>query len=58
EHIGRGYIGLDGFRLLVNHPRLRALPFVLETPKEVDETDKLDSKADPINLAAVRALRG
>jgi deoxyribonuclease-4 len=32
EHIGRGYIGLDGFRTIVNHPLLRNLPFILETP--------------------------
>lgn len=57
EHIGQGYIGLEGFRPLVNHPRLRARPFVLETPKEADEASKLDSNADPINLAAIRRLR-
>jgi len=32
EHIGRGYIGLEGFRTIVNHPLLRSLPFILETP--------------------------
>jgi deoxyribonuclease-4 len=58
EHIGQGYIGLEGFRPLINHPKLRAVPLVLETPKETDETKKLDSNADPINLAAVRGLRG
>jgi len=32
EHIGRGHIGLKGFRTIVNHPLLRGLPFILETP--------------------------
>ncbi len=32
ENIGRGSIGLKGFRLLVNHPLLRRLPFILEIP--------------------------
>ena len=32
EKIGRGKIGLEAFRRIVNHPRLRELPFYLETP--------------------------
>lgn len=36
EHIGRGKIGLEGFRLLVNDPRFRRHPMVLETPKGKD----------------------
>ncbi|MBO7483289.1 MAG: deoxyribonuclease IV [Kiritimatiellae bacterium] len=32
EKIGKGRIGLDAFRRIVNHPRLRDLPFYLETP--------------------------
>lgn len=32
-HIGEGYIGLKGFRELVNHPKLKNLPFILETPQ-------------------------
>jgi deoxyribonuclease-4 len=34
EHIGKGKIGLKGFRLIVNHPGLRNVPFILETPKK------------------------
>jgi deoxyribonuclease-4 len=34
EHIGRGYLGLDAFRWLMNDERLRGLPLVLETPKD------------------------
>lgn len=48
EHIGRGEIGPEGFRLLVNDPRLAAVPIVLETPKAGD--------MDPVNLATLRDL--
>lgn len=41
EHIGKGSIGLEGFRLLLNDPRFRRHPMVLETPKGKDlENDK------------------
>ena len=33
-HIGQGCLGLEPFRLLVNDPRFRRHPMVLETPKE------------------------
>lgn len=52
-HIGRGEIGERGISGVINHPALRGLPFVLETPKLLD--GKVD--ADPINLHVVRALR-
>jgi deoxyribonuclease-4 len=32
ENIGEGEIGLAGFREIVNHPALKDLPFVIETP--------------------------
>lgn len=35
EHIGKGYIGEQGFRRILSHPKLRHKPFLLETP--VDE---------------------
>lgn len=31
-NIGEGAIGLAGFRTIVNHPHLRALPMIIETP--------------------------
>jgi deoxyribonuclease IV len=34
-NIGAGYIGLEGFRRILNHPELRDKAFILETP--VDE---------------------
>ena len=33
--IGEGHIGLEAFGRIVNHPRLRELPFCLETPNEL-----------------------
>jgi deoxyribonuclease-4 len=32
EHIGKGQIGLEGFRAIVNHPRLKKLSMIIETP--------------------------
>lgn len=31
-HIGEGKIGKEAIKRLINHPRLRELPFILETP--------------------------
>lgn len=36
QKIGQGNIGLDTFGAIINHPRLRELPFYLETPNEMD----------------------
>ena len=36
EKIGDGSIGLEAFRRIINHPKLRDLPFFLETPNELD----------------------
>lgn len=38
-HIGEGYIGLEGFRNIVNHPLLMHLPGIMETPRRSDEDD-------------------
>ena len=35
EVIGSGSIGLPAFERIINHPRLRRLPFYLETPNEI-----------------------
>nr|XP_033785326.1 probable endonuclease 4 isoform X2 [Geotrypetes seraphini] len=32
ENIGRGHIGLEGFRHIMNEPRFNDLPMILETP--------------------------
>ena len=36
ETIGAGSLGTDTFEKIINHPRLRDLPFYLETPNELD----------------------
>jgi deoxyribonuclease-4 len=33
EHIGKGTMGLEGFRLLMNDKRFQTIPKILETPK-------------------------
>lgn len=34
EKIGKGYIGLEAFINIINHPKLKDLPFFLETPQD------------------------
>jgi deoxyribonuclease-4 len=53
-NIGRGQIGPDAFRRLVNDPRFHTLPMVLETPKEGDNGEEMDA----IDLAALREFVG
>ena len=58
EHIGRGFVGLGAFRRLLNDPRFRDLPMLLETPKTegrsptVIQVDPLDRR----NLTVLRRL--
>ncbi len=48
-HIGEGYIGLAGFRNIVNHPKLKTLPGIMETPR-------MDTKEDLKNMGTIRSL--
>jgi deoxyribonuclease-4 len=52
EHIGRGWIGREAFRLLVNDPRFASVPMFLETPKGPDLREDIE------NLATLRSLLG
>ena len=36
EKIGEGHLGLDAIGKVINHPKLKNLPFYLETPNEID----------------------
>lgn len=36
EKIGEGSIGIDAFERIINHPKLKHLPFYLETPNELE----------------------
>ncbi len=38
--IAEGGIGLDAIERIINHPRLKALPFFLETPNDIDGYQK------------------
>lgn len=40
EKIGEGTIGIEAFERIINHPKLRNLPFFLETPNELDGYQK------------------
>jgi deoxyribonuclease-4 len=40
EHIGKGEIGMRGFKILLRHPFFRKLPMILETPKDSPDADQ------------------
>ena len=48
-HIGEGYIGKEGFRQLINHPSVRPLPGIMETPRK-------DTIEDLKNMRVIRSL--
>ena len=41
EHVGKGYIGMEGFKTLFKHEALRDLPFIMETPEVKDEAAEI-----------------
>ncbi len=51
-NIGEGKIGIDGFRSILTHPRIRSLPGIIETPG----FDR--NGPDRKNLARLRRLQG
>ena len=51
EHIGKGQIGKEGFRRIVCHPKLRAIPFICETPIDKPGDDRR-------NVRTLRTLAG
>jgi deoxyribonuclease IV len=53
DHIGRGKIGLDGFRPFVRDKRFARVPKILETPKEKDEQGR---DWDEVNVETLRSL--
>jgi len=50
EHIGKGFIGEEGFSNIMNDERLREIPKILETPKGKDQLEDLE------NLKVLRGL--
>lgn len=53
EHLGRGRIGLECFRLFMNDERFAGVPKIIETPKEEG-----GRQMDPVNLGVLRRLAG
>ncbi|WGI16735.1 deoxyribonuclease IV [Methanonatronarchaeum sp. AMET-Sl] len=50
EHIGLGKIGVKGMERIINHPKLKDIPFILETPID-------DQRGDEENIETVKKLR-
>lgn len=50
EHIGKGFIGLEGFRNIMNDSRLTHIPKILETPKGKEQLEDIE------NLEVLRSL--
>ncbi|OGS46000.1 MAG: hypothetical protein A2539_06720 [Elusimicrobia bacterium RIFOXYD2_FULL_34_15] len=50
-HIGQGYIGIEGFRAVLNHPKIKNLPGIIETPRM-----RKDLIKDKKNLIILRKL--
>ncbi len=50
EHIGKGMIGLEGFRMLMNDPRFFSVPKILETEKSEDMHEDVE------NMQRLRSL--
>ncbi len=48
QHIGEGYIGIEGFRNMLNHEHFSTLPYYIETPK--------DKGMDVVNLSRLKSL--
>ena len=49
--------GLEPFRHLVNDPRFRDLPMILETPKGIEDGEDLDTRNLKVLLRLVRPAR-
>lgn len=54
DHIGKGFVGVVGFRPIVRDKQWRGVPKILETPKDGLSPD--GQEWDAVNLAALRAL--
>ena len=57
EHIGKGCLGLEPFRMLLNDTRFAALPMLLETPKLETPESRRRADVDPWDARNLRTLR-
>ncbi len=55
--IGKGEIGTDPFRALLQDPRSLGIPLILETPQQKSEIDADDPTPDPWDVEMVELLR-
>jgi len=55
--IGEGALGAEPFRWLLNDPRTRGVPLILETPSERKEVADDDASADPADVRMLTLLR-
>ena len=51
DEIGKGFVGLETFKLLINDPRFDNIPLILETPNP-------ENWADEINLLRSLGVEG
>ena len=56
EHIGKGCIGLEPFRRLLNDRRFAHLPMILETEKTESRAGRVE--LDPLDDMNLKTLRG
>jgi deoxyribonuclease-4 len=56
EHIGQGALGLEPFRRIVNDPRFRRVPMLLETPK-TEGRSPTQIQIDPLDERNLDILR-
>lgn len=57
DHIGKGHIGLGGFRRLLNDPRFAGMPMLIETEKS-HSREGAQLAIDPFDEMNLRTLRG
>lgn len=57
EHIGKGCLGVEPFRRLLNDRRFANLPMLLETPKLETPASRRRSDVDPWDARNLRTLR-
>ena len=50
EHIGNGFIGIEGFKHIMNDEKLLSIPKILETPKGKDQLEDIE------NLEVLKSL--
>jgi len=53
QHIGKGYIGNKAFKRIISLPKFKDIPFIIETPKEINGRGE---DMDIINLTLLKKL--